>query len=172
MAETADGAVLAARTLQRITRRDGSDSPDHIQAAARPDWIGEARSLISREIVRHLAPAARQPVDQLTEPERTLLWAWRHSAPENARAWINQRLEDRWTPLDLLAVLLPHERAPFPFIDHDTLQSLDALIGLEALYSRLGPLLDAPDPDNPQDEHRERILQALRQHRGHPPGSD
>ncbi|MFF7849819.1 P-loop NTPase fold protein [Streptomyces sp. NPDC007910] len=172
MAETADGAILAARTLQRITRRDGSDSPDHIQAAARPDWIGEARSLISHEIARHLAPAARRPVDQLTEPERTLLWAWRHSAPENARAWINQRLDDRWTPLDLLAVLLPHERAPFPVIDHDTLQSLDALIGLEALYSRLEPLLDAPDPDNPQDEHRERILQALRQHRGNPPGSD
>lgn len=172
MAKTADGAVLAARTLQRITRRDGSDSPDHIQAAARPDWIGEARSLISHEIARHLAPAARRPVDQLTEPERTLLWAWRHSAPENARAWINQRLDDRWTPLDLLAVLLPHERAPFPVIDHDTLQSLDALIGLEALYSRLGPFLDAPDPDNPQDEHRERILQALRQHRGNPPGSD
>ncbi|MCI4145778.1 P-loop NTPase fold protein [Streptomyces sp. MMS20-AI2-20] len=172
MAETADGAILAARTLQRITRRDGSDSPDHIQAAARPDWIGEARSLISHEIARHLAPAARRPVDQLTEPERTLLWAWRHSAPENARAWINERLDDRWTPLDLLAVLLPHERAPFPVIDHDTLQSLDALIGLEALYSRLEPLLDAPDPDNPQDEHRERILQALRQHRGNPPGSD
>ncbi|MEU2518855.1 P-loop NTPase fold protein [Streptomyces sp. R17] len=171
MAETADGAILAARTLQRITRRDGSDSPDHIQAAARPDWIGEARSLISHEIARHLAPAARRPVDQLTEPERTLLWAWRHSAPENARAWINERLDDRWTPLDLLAVLLPHERAPFPVIDHDTLQSLDALIGLEALYSRLEPLLDAPDPDNPQDEHRERILQALRQHRGNPPGS-
>ncbi|MFJ7630937.1 P-loop NTPase fold protein [Streptomyces sp. NPDC097595] len=172
MAETADGAILAARTLQRITRRDGSDSPDHIQAAARPDWIGEARSLISHEIARHLAPAARRPVDQLTEPERILLWAWRHSAPENARAWINQRLDDRWTPLDLLAVLLPHERTPFPVIDHDTLQSLDALIGLEALYSRLEPLLDAPDPDNPQGEHRERILQALRQHRGNPPGSD
>ncbi|MEV5089466.1 P-loop NTPase fold protein [Streptomyces griseoincarnatus] len=173
MAETADGAVLAARTLQRITRRDGSDSPDHIQAAATPDWIGEARSLISHEIARHLEPAARRPVDQLTEPERTLLWAWRHSAPENARAWVNQRLDDRWTPLDLLAVLLPHERAPFPVIDHETLQSLDALIGLEALYSRLGPLLDAPaaDSDSSQDEHPARILQALREHRGNPPVS-
>lgn len=173
MAETADGAVLAARTLQRITRRDGSDGPDHTQASASPDWMGEARSVISHEISQHLAPAARRPVDQLTELERTLLWAWRHSAPENARAWINQRLDDTWTPLDLLAVLLPHERAPFPVIDHDTLQSLDALIGLEALYSRLSPLLDAPaaDPDNPQDEHRARILQALREHRGNPPAS-
>ncbi|MYX87190.1 hypothetical protein GT036_26130, partial [Streptomyces sp. SID4915] len=107
------------------------------------------------------------------ELERTLLWSWRHSAPEASRAWINQQLDDTWVPLDLLAVLLPPERTPFPVIDHDTLRSLDALIGLEALYSRLGPLLDAPaaDPDNPQDEHPARILQALREHRGNPTAS-
>ncbi|MFD6243094.1 P-loop NTPase fold protein, partial [Streptomyces diastaticus] len=173
MAENPDGAVLAARTLQRITSRAGSDSPDHTQAAATPDWIGEARSAISHEISQHLAPAASRPVDQLTELERTLLWSWRHSAPEASRAWINQQLDDTWVPLDLLAVLLPPERTPFPVIDHDTLRSLDALIGLEALYSRLGPLLDAPaaDPDNPQDEHPARILQALREHRGNPTAS-
>ncbi|MFI5635375.1 P-loop NTPase fold protein [Streptomyces sp. NPDC051664] len=81
MAETPDGAVLAARTLQRVTSRNDSDSPDHTQAAATPGWIGEARSLISHEIARHLAPSARRPVDELTEPEITLIWAWRHTAP-------------------------------------------------------------------------------------------
>ncbi|WP_024757532.1 P-loop NTPase fold protein [Streptomyces exfoliatus] len=170
MADTADGAVLAARTLQRITRRDGSDSPDHTQASATPAWIGEARSGISHEISQHLAPAAHRPADQLTEPERTLLWAWRHTESEVCRTWINQRFDQGWDPLALLAVLLPPDRAPFPVIDSDTLHSLDALIGLDALYSRLGPLLDATaaDPDNSPDEHPARILQALREHRGNP----
>ncbi|MFI2287530.1 hypothetical protein ACH49J_09255, partial [Streptomyces niveus] len=87
--------------------------------------------------------------------------------------WISQRLDQEWTPLGLLAVLLPPGHAAFPVIDNDTLQSLDALIGLEALHSRLGPLLDTPaaDPDSSQDEHRARILQALRVHRGNTPGS-
>ncbi|MEU9313750.1 hypothetical protein [Streptomyces sp. NPDC048256] len=173
MAETPDGAVLAARTLQRVTSRNGSDAPDHTQAAAAPDWIGGARSRISREIARHIAPAASRPVDELTELEITLLWAWRHTASEATRVWINQQFDETWTPLDLLAVLLPPDRAPFPVIDNDTLQSLDALIGLEALYSRLGPLLDTPaaDPDSSPDEHRARILQALREHRGNTPSN-
>ncbi|MER7316467.1 MULTISPECIES: hypothetical protein [Streptomyces] len=173
MAETPDGAVLAARTLQRVTARNGSDSPDHTQAAATLDWIDEARSLISHEIARHLAPSAGRSVDELTEREITLIWAWRHTKPEAARTWINQRLDQAWTTLDLLAVLLPPDRALFPVINHDTLQSLDALIGLEALHNRLGPLLDAPatNPDNSQDEHRTRILQALREHRGNAPSN-
>lgn len=164
MAETPDGAVLAARTLQRVTARNDPDSPDHTQTAATPDWIGEARSLISHEIAGHLAASARRPVDELTELEITLIWAWRHTAPEAVRTWINQCLNQEWTLLDLLAVLLPPDRAPFPVIDNDTLHSLDALIGLEALYSRLGPLLDTPaaDPHSSQDEHQARILQALR----------
>jgi hypothetical protein len=166
MAETSDGAVLSARTLQRVARAD-SDGPDHTQAAPTPDWISEARSLISHEIARHLTPAASQPIHELTELEITLIWAWRHTGPEDVRTWINQRLDEQWTPLDLLAAILPSDRAPFPLIDNDTLQSLDALIGLEGLYSRLGPLLDAPTaaPDSSQDEHRQRILQALREHR-------
>ncbi|MFF4935119.1 P-loop NTPase fold protein [Streptomyces griseofuscus] len=173
MAETPDGAVLAARTLQRVTTRDDSDSPDHTQAAAPPDWVGEARSLISREIALHLAACARRPIDELTELQTTLIWAWRHTEAEVCRTWINQRFDQGWDPLALLAVLLPPDRAPFPVIDNDTLQSLDALIGLETLYNRLGPLLDAPaaDPDNPQDKHPARILQALREHRGNPPAS-
>ncbi|MDX3524861.1 hypothetical protein [Streptomyces scabiei] len=173
MAETPDGAVLAARTLQHVTARNDSDPPDHTQAAVTPDWIGEARSLISHEIARHLAPAASRPVDELTEPEITLIWAWRHTASEATRVWINQQLDETWTPLDLLALLLPPDRAPFPVVDDATLQSLDALIGLEALYSRLGPLLDTPaaDSDSSQDEHRARILQALREHRGNAPSS-
>ncbi|MFF3968092.1 P-loop NTPase fold protein [Streptomyces griseorubiginosus] len=173
MAETPDGAVLAARTLQRVTSRNDSDTPDHTQAAAAPDWIGDARSRISHEIARHIAPAASRPVDELTELEITLIWAWRHTASDATRIWINQQFDETWTPLDLLAVLLPPDRAPFPVIDNDTLQSLDALIGLEALYSRLGPLLDTPaaDPDSPQDEHRARILQALREHRGNTPSN-
>ncbi|WP_329392634.1 KAP family NTPase [Streptomyces lydicus] len=167
MAETPDGAVLAARALQRVTSRNDSDSPDRTQASATLDWIGEACSLISQEIARHLAPSASRPVDELTESEITLLWAWRHTASEATRAWINQRLDEAWTPLGLLAVLLPPDRAPFPVIGNDTLQSLDALIGLEALYSRLRPHLDAPaaTPDSSQDEHQARILQALREHR-------
>ncbi|MFF4105374.1 P-loop NTPase fold protein [Streptomyces sp. NPDC001903] len=173
MAETPNGAVLAARTLQRVTARNGSENPESTQAAVTPDWISQARSLISHEIARHLAPSASRAVNELTEPEITLLWAWRHTASEATRAWINQQLEETWTLLDLLAVLLPPDRAPFPLIDDDTLQSLDALIGLDALYSRLGSLLDAPaaDPDNSQDEHPARILQALREHRGTPPVS-
>ncbi|MFM9709164.1 hypothetical protein [Streptomyces galilaeus] len=167
MAQTPDGAVLTSRTLQRVTTRDDSDGPDHTQAAAAPDWISEARSLISHEIAGHLAQSARRPVDELTELEITLIWAWHHTEPEAARTWINQRLDQEWTPLDLLAVLLPPGQAPFSVIDNDTLQSLDAFIGLEALYSRLRPLLDAPaaDPDSSQDDHRARILQALREHR-------
>ncbi|MFI6093852.1 hypothetical protein [Streptomyces sp. NPDC051218] len=165
MAETPDGAVLSARTLPRVTPRADSDGPDHTQAAPTPDWIGEARSLISHETARHLAPAASRPVHELTELEMTLIWAWRHAGPEDARTWINQRLDEEWTPLDLLSALLPSDRAPFPLIDNDTLQSLNALIGLEGLYNRFGPLLDAPDPDSSQDEHRQRILQALREHR-------
>ncbi|WP_259670025.1 hypothetical protein [Streptomyces sp. ID38640] len=167
MAETPDGAVLAARTLQRVSSRNDSDTPDRAQAAATLDWIGEACSLISQEIARHLAHSASRPVDELTEPEITLLWAWRHTASEAARAWINQRLDEAWTPLGLLVVLLPPDRARFTVIGNDTLQSLDALIGLEALYSRLRPHLDAPaaDPDDSPDEHRARILQALREHR-------
>jgi hypothetical protein len=168
MAETPDGAVLAARTLQRVIAREDSDGPDHTQAAATPGWIGEARSLISHEIAQHLTPAVSGPIHELTELEITLIWAWRHAEPEAARTWISQRLDQEWAPLDLLAVLLPPDRAPFPVIDNDTLQSLDALIGLEALYSRLGPLLDTPaaDPHSSQDEHQARILQALREHRG------
>ncbi|WP_331749033.1 hypothetical protein OIA45_48335 (plasmid) [Streptomyces chartreusis] len=79
---------------------------------------------------------------------------------ETARAWISQRLDAAWAPLDLLAVLLPPDHPPFPVIDNDTLQSLDALIGLNALYNRLGPLLDTPAADHAssRDEHRQRIL--------------
>ncbi|MFJ3861489.1 P-loop NTPase fold protein [Streptomyces sp. NPDC090085] len=171
MAETPDGAVLAARTLQRVISRDDSDTPDRPQVAATLDWMGEARSLISHEIARHLAPAASRAVNELTEPEITLIWAWRHTDSEVCRTWINQQFEETWTPLDLLATLLPPDRAPLPVIDDATLQSLDALIGLEALYDRLGPLLDAPaaDSDAPQDGHPARILQALREHRATPP---
>lgn len=173
MAETPDGAVLAARTLQRVTSRNDSDTPDRPQAAATLDWVGDARSLISHEIARHLTPAASRPVDELTELEITLIWAWRHTDSEICRSWINQRFDQGWNPLDLLATLLPPDRAPLPVIDDATLQSLDALIGLEALYSRLGPLLDAPaaDPDSSQDEYRALILQALREHRGNAPSS-
>ncbi|MGV4988705.1 P-loop NTPase fold protein [Streptomyces sp. NRAIS4] len=173
MAETPNGAVLSARTLRRVATSTGSDGPEPAQSSPIPDWVSEARSLISPEIARHLTPAASRAVDELTELEITLIWAWRHTDSEAARTWINQHLDQEWTPLDLLAVLLPPDRAPFPVIDNDTLQSLDALIGLEALYSRLGPYLDAPaaDPDNSLDEHRARILQALHVHRGNTPGS-
>ncbi|MFF9337765.1 hypothetical protein ACF1AI_36000, partial [Streptomyces albogriseolus] len=171
MAESADGAVLAARTLQRVTARTAPASPDPTQTAATPDWIGEARALISYEIARHLAACARRPIDELTELQITLIWAWRHTDSEVCRTWMNQRFDQGWDPLALLAVLLPRDRAPLPLIDSDTLHSLDALIGLEELYSRLGPLLDAPaaDPDSSQDEHQARILQALREHRRHTP---
>ncbi|MFD8477249.1 P-loop NTPase fold protein [Streptomyces globisporus] len=168
MAETFNGAVLAARTLQRVTNHTGSDVPDQAPAAAATDWTDEARSLISHEIARHLTPSASRPVTELTEPEITLLWAWRHTTSETTRAWIDQRLDDAWDPLDLLAALLPSDRTQFPVIDNDTLQSLDALIGLEALYRRLSTHLDtttAAEPDNAQNEHRTRILQALRAHR-------
>ncbi|MFD4814546.1 hypothetical protein ACFWNS_38910, partial [Streptomyces sp. NPDC058418] len=173
MAQTPDGAVLAARTLQRVIVREDSDSPDHTQAAAARGWIGDARSLISHEIAQHLTPAVSRPIHELTEMEITLIWAWRHAEPEAARTWIGQRLDQEWAPLDLLAVLLPPDRAPFPVIDNDTLKSLDALIGLEALYNRLRPHLDTPaaDPDSSQDEHPARILQALREHRGNTPVS-
>ncbi|MFJ4343290.1 P-loop NTPase fold protein [Streptomyces sp. NPDC088915] len=173
MAKTADGAVLAARTLQRITSGNGADNPDHTQAATTPDWIGDASSLISREIAQHLTVCACRPTDELTDLQITLIWAWRHTDSEVCRTWINQRFDQGWDPLALLSVLLPPDRAPFPLIDHDTLQRLDALIGLEALYSRLGPLLDASaaNPDTPQDDHPARILQALREHRGNPPAS-
>ncbi|MFC9931923.1 hypothetical protein [Streptomyces sp. NPDC127190] len=173
MAETPDGTVLAARTLQRVPSRDDSGTPDRSQAAATLDWIGKARSLISHEIARLLTPAASRPVHELTELEITIIWAWRHTESEVCRIWINQRFDQGWNPLDLLATLLPPDRAPLQVIDEATLQSLDALIGLEALYSRLGPLLDTPAtaPADPREEHQQGILQALRVCRGNTPGS-
>ncbi|MFE4825093.1 P-loop NTPase fold protein [Streptomyces sp. NPDC056704] len=174
MADTPDGAILAIRTLQRVTARMATDRPDETQPQPTPGWISDARSLISSEIARHLAPAASRRAQELTEQETTLIWAWRHAEADSARGWINQRLDDSWSTLDLLAVLLPADRSPSPAIGNDTLHSLDALIGLEGLYHRLAPELDAPAPDpiNPDEEHQQRILQALREHReGNIPGS-
>lgn len=63
----------------------------------------------------------------------------------------------------VLAVLLPPDRPPFPVIDSnsnsDPLHSLDALIGLDTLHSRLGPLLAAPaaDPDGSVDDEEQRF---------------
>jgi predicted transposase YbfD/YdcC len=174
MADTPDGAILAIRTLQRVTARMATDSLDETQSQPTPGWISHARSLISSEIARHLAPAASRRAQELTEQEITLIWAWHHAEADSARGWINQRLDDSWSPLDLLAVLLPLDRSPSPAIGNDTLHSLDALIGLDELYHRLAPELDAPaaDPINPDDERQQRILQALREHRQrHTPGS-
>ncbi|WP_142146905.1 hypothetical protein [Streptomyces sp. SLBN-31] len=66
MAETSDGAVLAARTLQRLISHNDADTPDRAQPAASVNWIGEARSFISHEIARHLAPTGSRPVNALT----------------------------------------------------------------------------------------------------------
>ncbi|MFE2217573.1 hypothetical protein ACFW93_37360 [Streptomyces canus] len=57
MAESPDGAVLAARPLQRVTAREDSAGPEHPQAAATPGWTGEARFVISLEIAPHLTLA-------------------------------------------------------------------------------------------------------------------
>ncbi|MFF4234127.1 P-loop NTPase fold protein [Streptomyces sp. NPDC001820] len=165
MASTPDGAVLASRTLHRVTAR--TDSEPQQEAQPTPDWVREARSLVGHQIAQHLDPAAGRPVENLTELELTLLWGWRHTDSASARTWITQRLDDTWDPLELLTVLLPPGQAPLPVIEDPAMQGLDVLIGLEELYNRLGPLLDAPagDPANPHEEHQERILQALSEHR-------
>ncbi|MET7843559.1 P-loop NTPase fold protein [Streptomyces sp. NPDC005356] len=165
MANTPDGAVLASRTLHRASARTGSEPQPEAQST--PCWVREARSLVGHQIAQHLAPAASRPVESLTELELTLLWGWHHTDPASARAWITQRLDDTWAPLELLTALLPPGQAPFPGIEDTAMQGLDVLIGLEELYSRLGSLLDNPTTHrtDPHDEHQERILQALREHR-------
>ncbi|MFI6547154.1 P-loop NTPase fold protein [Streptomyces prunicolor] len=165
MAGTPDGAVLAVRALRQVeAAADRGTEDTQVPVSV---WEGEARSLMGQEIAQHLAPAAGRAVEELTEQQLTLIWAWRHADPPSARAWITDRLDDAWAPLDLLATLLSPAQPPFPAIDDRTFESLDALIGMDNLCRRLEPLLDVPpeDPDSPPSQHRARILNELRTRR-------
>ncbi|MFF4308449.1 P-loop NTPase fold protein [Streptomyces sp. NPDC001601] len=167
MASTSDGAVLAVRALQRAEAHANSSTED---AQEPPAWADEARSLVAQEISQHLAAAANRPVEELTEQQITLIWALRHSDAASAKAWIIDRLDAAWAPLDLLATLLAPTQPPFPTIDDRTFESLDALIGLDDLYRRLEPLLAAPPTEStaPESRHRARILDELRGRRPSP----
>ncbi|MFD9480437.1 hypothetical protein [Streptomyces nojiriensis] len=70
-------------------------------------------------------------------------------------------LREAWSPL------LNRSRSRL-LIDESVLASLDAMFGLDDLYARLEPLLQAQSSISPADEHQANILQALREHA--PPG--
>ncbi len=158
MAATLDGVALAGYALLKVSKPDDDDSRD---AATEEDWVIQARALLDARIAHNLSFAATQPPQDLTEAEVTAIWAWRHTAPDSARTWIHQRLNDSWALLPLLARLIP-DNPPFPLIDTDTLAGLDALIGLDELYTRIDAL---PHPPSNPETHEEKIHQALRHHR-------
>jgi len=131
--------------------------------------IGDAHEWGEKCTPRHCDTGRDQHNNQVARIFESSSWNHRQT-----RYWLNRGLlfqylynVGNWLYFHGYLHVLPADRAPFPIIDSDTLHSLDALIGLDALYSRLGPLLNAPaaDPGNPQDEHPAHILQALREHR-------
>ncbi|MFB6850150.1 hypothetical protein ACFCXS_35535 [Streptomyces sp. NPDC056373] len=162
MAATPDGAVLATRTLHRATNADDNDS-EEVQTTE--NWSLQARDTVTEQIAQHLAPTTGRPAEELTESDTDLIWMWRHTHPSTLRPWLRQRLNNGWDALPLLGKLLHPTSRPFRLIDESVLASLDAMFGLDNLYTRLDPLLQAETGNSPADEHHANILQALREHR-------
>ncbi|ESU51452.1 hypothetical protein P376_0574 [Streptomyces sp. HCCB10043] len=162
MAATPDGAFLAVRTLHRVTNSDNSDS-EEVQTVE--DWSLQARDAVTEQIALHLTPTTGRPAEELTESDTDLIWMWRHTHPVSLRPWLRQHLNNGWEPLPLLGKLLhPTSHSP-RLIDESVLAGLDAMFGLDDLYTRLDPLLQAETDNSPADEHHADILQALREHR-------
>ncbi|MEU6646626.1 hypothetical protein ABZ863_29325 [Saccharomonospora sp. NPDC046836] len=162
MAATPDGAVLATRTLHRVTNPDNNDS-EEVQTAE--DWSLQARDAVTEQIAQHLVPTTGRPAEELTESDTDLIWMWRHTHPETLRPWLRQRLNNGWEPLPLLGKLLHTTSRPHRLIDESVLAGLDAMFGLDDLYTRLDPLLQNETSNNPADAHHANILQGLREHR-------
>ncbi|SOE19064.1 KAP family P-loop domain-containing protein [Streptomyces sp. OK228] len=163
MATTPDGAVLATRTLHRVTNPDNNDS-EEVQTAE--DWSLHARDAVTEQIAQHLVPTTGRPAEELTESDTDLIWMWRHTHPDSLRPWLRQRLDNGWEPLPLLGKLLHPTSRPHRLIDESVLAGLDAMFGLDDLYTRLAPLLlQSETSNNSADEHHANILQALREHR-------
>ncbi len=162
MAATPDGAVLATRTLHRATNPDNNDS-EEVQTTE--DWSLQARDAVTEQIAQHLVPTTGRPAEELTESDADLIWMWRHTHPDSLRPWLRQRLDNGWEPLPLLGKLLHPTPRPHRLIDESVLAGLDAMFGLDNLYTRLDPLLQTQTSNSPADEHHANILQALREHR-------
>ncbi len=90
---------------------------------------------------------------------------WRHTHPDSLRPWLRQRLDNGWEPLPLLGKLLHPTPRPHRLIDESVLAGLDAMFGLDDLYTRLDPLLQSETSNSPAGEHHANILRALREHR-------
>ena len=159
MASTPGGALLASHTLHRVTSGRFGVS----EQLREREWVSEAQVALAERIALHLTQAAAHGAEDLTEPESALIWAWRHTHPESARAWLHQRLDDRWEILPLLAALISPATLQAPFLSDDIVSALDALFGLDELYTRLDPLLD-PEAAVTADHHQANLLQALRNH--------
>ncbi|WP_406164401.1 P-loop NTPase fold protein [Streptomyces sp. NBC_00996] len=162
MAATPDGAILATRTLHRATNPDNNDS-EHVQTTE--DWSLHARDAVAERIAQHLAPSTGRPAEELTDSDTDLIWMWRHTNPDTLRPWLHQRLDNGWELLPLLGKLIQPASHPFPLIDHPTLAGLDAMFGLDDLYTHLEPFIHASTGNGPADEHQANILQALRERR-------
>ncbi|MBA6439946.1 P-loop NTPase fold protein [Streptomyces sp. GMR22] len=162
IAATPDGAILATRTLHRATNSDDNDS-EQVQTAE--DWALQARDAVADRIAQHLTPSMGSPADELTDSDTDLIWMWRHTNPDTLRPWLHQRLNNGWELLPLLAKLIQPASHPFPLIDHTTLAGLDAMFGLDGLYTHLEPFIHASAENSPANEHQANILQALGEHR-------
>ncbi|WP_257033621.1 hypothetical protein [Streptomyces sp. Ag109_G2-15] len=162
MAATPDGAILATRTLHRATNSDDNDS-EQVQTAE--DWALQARDAVAERIAHHLTPTMGSLAEELTDSDTDLIWMWRHTNPDTLRPWLHQRLDNGWELLPLLAKLIQPASHPFPLIDHTTLAGLDAMFGLDNLYTHLEPFIHASTGNSPANEHQANILQALGEHR-------
>jgi len=165
MASTREGAVLATRTLHRATNPDDADTE---QVQPIENWAIQASEAVADQIKRHLAPTTDRPAEELTESDTDLIWMWRHTNPDSLRPWLRQRLDNGWELLPLLGQLIQPASRPFPLLDESMLAGFEAMFGLDNLYARLDPLLQAHAGVSPVEGHQADILQALRAHRPSP----
>lgn len=114
MAQTADGTVLAVQTLRSIVySQDTAPAGDLATDTSLAPWARTSRDDLSRLIPTHLVQAAHEPAEHITPLERELLHAWRLLTPDEAKSWINERLDDHsWDLLSLLVRLTPPEVPP------------------------------------------------------------
>ncbi|MHA6757211.1 KAP family P-loop NTPase fold protein [Streptacidiphilus sp. PAMC 29251] len=184
MAQTADGAVLAVQTLRNtVYPQDTAPAGDLATDTSLDTWARTSRDDLSRLLPTHLATAAQAPADRITPLERELLLAWRLLAPDQAKSWINERLDDHtWDLLPLLVSLTAPEllrsssssrRVVLGPVDLDL---FDALVGLSRITTHLATEIDAAPPQLPLTAslatpglEQQSVLSALRRHRDQNP---
>lgn len=183
MAQTGDGTVLAVQTLRNtVYPQDTTPAGNLATDTSLHTWARTSRDDLSRLLPTHLAPAAQAPADHITPLERELLLTWRLLAPDQAKSWTNQRLDDHsWDLLPLLVRLTPPDllrtgssnRTVLGPVDLDL---FDALVGLNRITSQLADEIDAAPPQLPltasmatPDLEQQSVLSALRRHRDQTP---